>query len=577
MLHRKLRLLGSLLPCATSVLTAAEPAPTPAPPGVPNVVLIISDDQGLGDLGCMGNPVLKTPALDRLHGESSRLTNFVVCPLCAPSRAALMTGRYNYRGGVWDTWLGRSDLNTAAPTLGELYSARGYHTGLFGKWHLGDNAPMLPRDRGFERSVLFVDSSRIDARLDFSGEVRPTKGFFEDVIFTEALDFMAQSRDRPFLAVITSYMPHDHPGRGPQVPEKWAAPYRAIPGLAPGDAELYGMVANLDSNVNRVLAWLREHDREKDTIVIFLSDNGPVLDTPDLVSRPERLAIEQHHMGSRFSTGLRGTKTTVFEGGIRVPFFIRWPGHIPAGRDVAAAAAHIDLAPTLLTLCGLALPAAPSFDGVDLSRIILGQEPPEHWDDRVIVIQQDRSETPAKWVNSAVRQGGWKLINGTVLYHLATDPAEKSDVATQFPARVAQLRQEYETWWDSVTTDQPFHAGRTELGAKGQQETLLNIYLRPPAGWPVKVKTPGTFTLAVDGLQPALLAPGSKVSLMIGGKTLQQTVPAGADRVTWEGVELSAGDSVVDVKFDQPLKPAKMYYGNEDLGWRSILIKRTNR
>jgi len=570
-MNRSATLPATLLCAAASAVQAAGQAA--AVRRAPNVILIISDDQGVGDFGSNGNSVLRTPSLDRLRAESVYLTDFTVSPLCGPSRASIMTGRYNYRCGVWDTWQGRADMAARERTLGDLFSAAGYATGYFGKWHLGVNAPMRPMDRGFGTTVEWADSTRIDARMTFNGEARKTKGFFDDVFFDEALAFMAAHVRQPFFAVIASYMPHDHWGEGPQVPESWVAPYRGRPGLAPGDAEVYGMIANLDHNTGRVLDWLNEQGLAEDTVVVFLPDNGPVLDSPDLVSRPERMALEQHRMGNRFNAGLRGAKTTVFEGGIRVPCFIRWPGRLPAGREVGASAAHIDLLPTLAALCGVPPLDGPAIDGRDLSGMLAGAEPPPDWNRRILVIQQDRVVTPRKWVGSAVKTEGWKLIDGRQLFRLTDDLGETADVAANYPETVGRLRAAYEAWWEDVTAGQPFRMPPTDLGSPAQAETVFGINGRPPDGWPVTVRQAGVYAVTVRGLQPRLFKAGTRVVLTAGEREMTVEVPDGAEQVEFAGIELAEGESRLDVRLDPPPVPARMYYGNEDLGWRSITVR----
>ncbi len=574
-MKRTILLTSLLLPASPFAAPAADESPA-TERRKPNVVLIVSDDQGVGDLGSGGNEILRTPQLDRLRDESVHLNDFLVSPLCAPSRASIMTGRHSFRGGVWDTWQGRASLAASERTLGDMFSAAGYATGYFGKWHLGSNAPMRPMDRGFRTAVEWADSKRLDARMTFNGEARTTEGFFDDVFFDEALGFMSAHAEEPFFVVIASYMPHDHWGEGPQVPEKWVEPYRDVPGLPSGDAEVYGMIANLDHNTGRVLDWLRERGLAEDTIVIFLPDNGPVLDSPDLVSRPERLALEKHGMGNRFNAGLRGAKTTVFDGGIRVPCFIRWPGHLPAGREVDIATAHIDLLPTLAALCGIPRPDGPPVDGADLSAVLGGAEPPEDLRDRTLVIQQDRSVTPRKWEGAAVRSGEWKLVDGRQLYRLTDDPGEAKDVAADHPEVVARLRAAYEQWWDDVTAGDPFRMPSTDLGSPVEKEAVFGILSRPPEGWPVTVRRDGDYDITVAGLQLPLLGKDARVVLTAGGREFTAEVPAGADVVAFAGLPLTAGESVLDVRVEPPPAAAKMYYGNDDLGWRSITVRRAS-
>ncbi len=324
------------LACAGSTTAAQKPKR-------PNVILIMTDDQGHGDLGFHGNPKIRTPHLDRLAKQGTRLTRFFVCPVCSPTRSSLMSGRYNYRTGVVDTYLGRSMMHPDEVTLAELLATAGYRTGIFGKWHLGDNYPLRPTDQGFHEALVLKGGGiaqpsdppggdgYFDPVLYRNGKAEKTKGYVSDVITDAALDFIGKNRDRPFLVYLAYNAPH-----GPlQVPEKYYQLYRKmnlahgafpqigqpLPGKSQQDvtARVYGMVTNVDDNLGRLFARLNELKLADDTIVIFLTDNGP--------------------QQVRYNSGMLGRKGSVHEGGVRVAFFIRWPGKIPADRDVDRIAA----------------------------------------------------------------------------------------------------------------------------------------------------------------------------------------------------------------------------------------------
>ncbi|HEX72667.1 MAG TPA: arylsulfatase, partial [Candidatus Hydrogenedentes bacterium] len=347
----------------------------------PNVVLIITDDQGYGDLGCHGNPVLKTPHLDRLHRESVRFTQFNVSPVCSPTRACLMTGRYNYRTGVVDTYAGRSMMDPRERTLAEMLRAAGYRTGIFGKWHLGDNYPLRPMDRGFEEALVHYgggiaqpsdpefyerENTYFDPVIQHNGKALKGSGYCTDVFTDAALRFIAEEGGAPFFAYVSYNAPHTPL----QVPDDAAAPYRAA-GLDEKTAQVYGMIANMDHNVGRILNALDEMDIARDTVVIFMTDNG----------------AQNLGGGGRFNAGLRGWKTTVYEGGIRVPFFVRWPERFAGGRDVDRIAAHIDIAPTLLELCGAMPDDPPAFDGISLMPLLRDGDTTKQWPDRTLFFQ----------------------------------------------------------------------------------------------------------------------------------------------------------------------------------------------
>jgi len=343
----------------------------------PNVLVIITDDQGYGDLGFHGNPKIHTPNLDRLARESTRFTCFYVSPVCSPTRASLMTGRYNYRTGVVDTYQGRSLMHPDEVTLAEMLSSTGYCTGLFGKWHLGDNYPMRPMDQGFQESLVLKgggigqDSdppggeSYFDTILQHNGRPAKTRGYISDVITDAASEFVAKNRPAPFFVWLAYNCPHVPL----EVPDSYSRKYRAmnlkredfpeVGHLIPKNfdpeitAKVYGMIENIDENVGRLLAKLDQLRLAQNTIVIFLTDNGP-----------------QH---PRYNSGMLERKGSTHDGGIRVPFFVRWPGRVEAGRKIDRIAAHIDLAPTLLEICGAPKPTNVKFDGISLAPLLRGK------------------------------------------------------------------------------------------------------------------------------------------------------------------------------------------------------------
>ncbi|MFW6164407.1 MAG: arylsulfatase, partial [Planctomycetota bacterium] len=310
----------------------------------PNVVLVMTDDQGIGDMSCHGNEKLDTPNIDRLAREGVEFTQFLVCPVCAPTRACLMTGRYNYRTGVTDTYLGRAMMHADEVTVAEMLGQGGYRTAIYGKWHLGDNYPLRPEDQGFHEAIVHngggigqpsdpPGSGYFDPVLRHNGEWKKYEGYCTDVYFDQALEFIQANRDRPFFVYLPTNAPH-----GPFIvaDDLWK-PFKAK-GLDARTAKVYGMVKNIDENIGRLLAKLEELELAENTIVIFLCDNGP--------------------NGRRYTMGLRGHKGSVYEGGIRTAFFVRWPSVTAkrAGAKDHHLAAHIDLAPTLLDACGVAKP-----------------------------------------------------------------------------------------------------------------------------------------------------------------------------------------------------------------------------
>ncbi len=335
----------------------------------PNVILILTDDQGFGDLSCHGNPHLRTPHIDSLARAGVEFTQFHVSPVCSPTRSCLMTGRYNYRTGAIDTFLGRAMMYPEEVTLAEMLGSAGYRTGIFGKWHLGDNYPMRAIDQGFQEAVNHLGggisqpsdlpggSSYFDPVVMHNGRVQQYKGYCTDVFTSEAIRFIEENRARPFFTYLATNAPHSPL----QVDEKYVAPFRAK-GLDETTAKVYGMVTNLDENIGRLLDRVKALGIEDNTIVIFMTDNGP--------QQP------------RYNAGMRGRKGTVYEGGIRVPFFVRWPRSLKPGRTVDRLAAHIDVVPTLLDACGVPAPKGLRLDGRSLMPLLRREK--AEWPDRMI-------------------------------------------------------------------------------------------------------------------------------------------------------------------------------------------------
>lgn len=401
----------------------------------PNVVLVITDDQGYGDLGCHGNTVIQTPNLDKLYAQSIRLTDFHVDPTCSPTRSALMTGRYSSRTGVWHTIMGRSLLRKDEVTMADVFSAGGYRTGIFGKWHLGDNYPFRPQDRGFGEVLIhsgggvgqgpdYWDNDYFDDTYRNNGKLEAFKGYCTDVFFENAMKFIEANKDQPFFCYLPTNAPH-----GPyNVAEKYSKPYRDR-GVENTQANFYGMITNIDENMGRLMRHLKQLDLEQNTILIFMTDNGT---------------------SGGDSAGMRGKKGSEYDGGHRVPCFVRWPaGGLNGTRDVEQLAAHIDLLPTLIELCGLKRPEGVKFDGTSLTALLMGRA--ADWPDRTLFVHSQRIEHPEKWRKSAVMTERWRLINGKELYDMEVDPSQKNDIADKHPEVVGMLGQRYEDWWADIS------------------------------------------------------------------------------------------------------------------------------
>jgi arylsulfatase A-like enzyme len=558
-----LGVIVSTLGCAllTSTASGASEAPNR-----PNILLIITDDQGYGDLGIHGNPKIKTPNLDRFAGESVRVKNFYVSPVCAPTRASLLTGRYNYRTGVVDTYLGRAMMHPDEVTLAEVLAAAGYRTGIFGKWHLGDNAPLRPIDQGFQESLVIKGggigqpsdppggSSYFDPVLQHNGQPQRYQGYCSDIFAKAATDFLAESGDLPFFAYLAFNCPHEPL----EVPEPELASYKSInlalsefPKLgqtipasfaAPPEttARVYAMITNIDTNVGRVLKALDDRRLARDTIVIFMTDNGPAQ--------------------VRFNAGLRGWKGSVYDGGIRVPFYIRWPGHFPAGHAVDRIAAHIDLLPTLVDACGLSPPAGVRIDGKSLLPLLRGVQR-AGWPDRTLYFQWQRGDQPEPDRAFAARSQTYKLLRhepipgapkkpSLELYDMEHDPLELHNIAAEHPDILTKMHAGYLAWFKDVSGTRGYAPVRIELGGTREDPTLLTRqdWRGPRAGWTpndlgyweVNVARAGRFEIRLH-VTPRRFP--TVAHLALGSDRQEHALAPGASEHTFRDVAWPAGSS----------------------------------
>lgn len=418
----------------------------------PNVVLVIVDDQGYGDIAAHGNPYIRTPYLDQFHSESVRLTDFHVSPTCSPSRAALMTGRYTNRTGAWHTIAGWSLLRAEEKTLANMFAENGYSTGAFGKWHLGDNYPYRVQDRGFQESVVhggggvqqtpdYWGNDYFDDTYFHNGEPKKYEGYCTDVFFKEAMDFIDSKKEEPFFCYISTNAPH-----WPyNVPPKYEDLYDKYGDdvLELRQRQFLGMITNIDENFGKLRSKLAELEIADNTILIFMADNGTA-------AGYSYLKEEDKYLG--FNAGMRGTKNSQYEGGHRVPFYIHWKdGNISGGRDLTELTAHIDVMPSLAELCGIKLPNNHrSLDGQSLVPLINNEE--VDWAERVLVTDSQREQVPARWRKTAVMKNKWRLVNENELYNISEDPSQENNVAETNPALVTELQSAYDKWWESVSS-----------------------------------------------------------------------------------------------------------------------------
>ncbi len=473
----------------------------------PNVILVMTDDQGYGDLGCTGNPWIQTPHIDAFHKESIRLGDFHVSPLCTPTRASLMTGRRPTRNGAWATCWGRSLLRKDEVTVAQVFSDNGYRTGLFGKWHLGDNYPYRPQDRGFQHVVAhlgggvgqtpdFWGNNYFDDTYFHNGEPVSHDGYCTDIWFEEAAKFIKANKEQPFFAYISTNAPHS-----PYlVAEKYKKRYEQNPDIP--EPAFNGMITNIDENFGRLDAMLKALGIADDTILIFMTDNG----TSGGCTLDENQYVERG-----YNAGMRGKKGSYYDGGHRVPCFIRWPGgSIQGGRDIEEMALHIDVLPTLIELCALTAPDKVAFDGISLAGLLTGST--DALPDRTQFLQYRQSTNPPeKWTNAVITKR-WRLIGGRELYDIKVDPGQCNNVADQHPDVVAELRGKHEGWWREIhpLLDQycPISLGNDRenplrldamdvMGDVVWQQTHVVLAQKSTGRWSVDVERPGEYTFSL--------------------------------------------------------------------------------
>jgi arylsulfatase len=414
----------------------------------PNIILIVTDDQGFGDLACHGNPIIKTPHLDKLHAASTRFTDFQVSPTCAPTRCSLMTGRHEFKSGITHTILERERMSLAATTLPQVLKTAGYSTGVFGKWHLGDEDQYQPEKRGFDEVYVHggggigqtypgscgdaPDNQYFAPAIRHNGKFVKTEGYCTDLFFAQAIHWIESQRaaSQPFFAYIAPNAPHSPlVSPGPKYDAIYARESIGDKPLNEGDVSYYAMISNIDDNVGRLLDKLGNLGIHEETLVIFMTDNGGT----------------HTHL---FSAGMRAGKNSPYEGGTHVPCFWHWPGKLKSGVDIDRLAAHIDLFPTLATLAGAELKGL-EVDGRNLLPLLV--DPRTEWPDRFIFVHQGRwprgAADDAKFTNCAVRNERFRLVNNAELYDISVDPGETTNVIVEYPEVTGAMRAAYDAWW----------------------------------------------------------------------------------------------------------------------------------
>jgi len=431
----------------------------------PNVIVFLADDLGYGDLAYHGNPHVKTPHLDAFARKAVEFTQFHVSPVCSPTRASLMTGRYNFRTGICDVFGKATQMDPSEVTVAEVLRAAGYATGLFGKWHLGDDPTRSPNAHGFDEALTFSGAAMrqyFDPTLLHNGATEKRTGYCMDIFTDAAIEFVKKNCAKPFFLYLPANLIHTPL----QVAPELAAEFDAL-GLADSTQKIYGMIRSVDNNFGKLRAILKELGLEDNTLLIFTSDNGPCSGSKPL---------------DRHMAGLHGLKGTVYENGIRVPCFARWPAGFKSPAKVTRLAAHVDVMPTILEACGAASPAGVKLDGRSLLPLL--RNPSANWPDRTLFFQWDSGQQPRRGHAFTVLTEKWKLVQPCgmdapnqkhirdryaelcrlqergersiegppryELYDIAADPGETKDLAGQHPDIVARMKLEYEKWFAGV-------------------------------------------------------------------------------------------------------------------------------
>jgi arylsulfatase A-like enzyme len=541
-------------------------------PSRPNIIVIITDDQGYGDFGVTGNPFIQTPNIDDLAKQSTQMTNYYVSPVCAPTRACLMTGRYNYRTRAIDTYIGRAMMEPEEVTLAEILKENGYATGIFGKWHLGDNYPMRPQDQGFEEVLVLRgggigqpsdppggEGKYTDPILFSNGKQIQKKGYCTDIYFDEGLTWMEgiHNTGKNFFLYLPTNAPH---GPFNDVPEELYQHYasmdlsnRKFPqdkgNPLPEDqdpdnrARIYAMITNIDQNIGKLLKKLNDLKLAENTMVFFMVDNGP--------------------NGNRYVAGMRGKKSDVYEGGIHSPLFVLWPKMLPAGHKNDRVVAHIDVLPTILDACNITTPRGLKLDGRNFMAQLKNEK--STWEDRYIVIQSHRGNTPVRYHNFAIRNQKWKMLHASgfgkenfegepnfELYDMENDPLEQKEVSGENPGIVQKMKDAYDAWFDDVSHTRPnnYDPPRIYIGSEFENPVVLtrqdwrHIKGRPWAPdsngfWLLHAATSGKYNILLNFRPTGTIG---KVRLEMGKNACNALITENQTEHLFEGIEIEQGD-----------------------------------
>jgi len=552
----------------------------------PNVLLIMTDDQGYANLGCTGHPILKTPNADRLYKTSVRLTDYHVDPTCAPTRSALMTGHYSHRAGVWHTIMGREILRSKEILMSNFFKHSGYRTGFFGKWHIGDNYPQSPRFNGFDKTVKlggggigqgpdFWGNDYFDDVYFVNGKPRQFKGFCTDVFFEEAMKFINMNSEKPFFVYLATNAPHSPM----YAPDKYSKRFKGMRykdiTLDSATANYYGMIENIDYNLGRILDFLKKNNLYENTVLIFTTDNGPVTKIGQKI----------------YNAFLRDGKGSHYDGGHRVFFFISYPkGGIGGGVDVKRTTAHIDILPTLIDLCCLKK-ANVEFDGKSILPLL--KNPNCKWRERDLVVETQRVNIPIKYRKFSVMNTNWRLTGNQKkkfeLFDALKDRSEKNDLFDKKTELAQSMLDSYHKFWDDISSEND-KLSRIEIGNSNENPTRLMAHdwfgikgawsqrlvkkggkKRERVGiWKVTIDTDGIYQISLrrwpaeadKGINDPYIGKGinaTRAVLEIQGHLLKKEIPFDAVEVTFD-VVLKKGDADLSAYFDGDNGKYGVYY-----------------
>lgn len=563
----------------------------------PNFVFIMTDDQGYWDTGATGNPHIDTPHMDSLAKDGTQFHRYYAAPVCAPTRAGVMTGRYYLRTGLYNTRFGGDSLGKDETTVAQLLKKAGYRTGLFGKWHLGKYPGYQPQERGFDEFFGHyhghIERYEFPDQVVHNGKPVEARGYVSDLFTDAAMDFIEateKTSDAPFFCALMFNAPHTpllldtshaFEDRGFALVEKYLER-----GLPLDQAKLYAMVERVDQNIGRLLDKLDELGLSEDTLVMFTSDNGGT---------------------SKFwKGGMKGNKSSPHEGGVRAPFFARWPGVVPAGGVVEGQVSHVDILPTLCELAGAEVPKDIVLDGISMVPLLKAGKGNTHheyvyhtWDRYYPRNDKRWSISDQRWklsglfgTNAEPNPAQWKL------YDLQADPGEEKDLSNKFPETVSRLREEFVRWFDDVTAGVTYapiaipvgYAGETEVELQpswaawegenvqytfnGYDWDTIDTWKMPgeKATWKLDVATPGRYAVTLNyGCRPLDAGGVLRVSTS-KGESLEHQVQATTTAEQFE--DFSGGELTLETGESTVTAEVVSSEGKELMRLRAIHLKR---